>query len=213
MKSPAAKKDSELIVDLLEGLETASTLMRDDQSSQGQRDGMMRGLIAVLNYLDAVVDDRPARLTYPIEQLLARLADVSRGIPVSDFKTETQHRPPDGVLLSAFKRNCAEALSLYMRNGKKKAEAAKLMAGLLAPLGPIKPRTIAAWRDSLVGADVDDPSAAVYRDVTTSLDLPSIDTLNAQVTSLCEKFAGLNLRAQGNRVERLAVKQKPKKSD
>lgn len=187
--------------------------MRSDQSSSWQVAGMTHALVTVLQFVETVLHDDSPELSYPLIQLLARLADISSGVPVSEFKIETPHRPRDGIRLASFKRNCAEALSLYMRNGMRKKDAAQRIATHLTPLDNIKPRTICDWRDSLEETSVKDPAGKQYQLTITGSDPLTNDEIDTQVKRLCTEFAGLKTRAQPNRVEHKKRRHSSARSD
>jgi hypothetical protein len=109
--------------------------------------------------------------------------DIERGHSPTLFARSTQNRPKDEGKLVALKATAAAAMQLLMDAGKRKTEAADIVATKLDLAGfqlsglkprPASPRTIAQWRDKFSGHS-NEEGADAYKCVLEEADPTNAD--------------------------------------
>lgn len=163
-KSKALEEDDqlcELIQTLHDELHLAKFFFDEDHVNHG-RAGIIGALGAVCEFIEGFDDFQADQLTRPLRSLQGGLIDAMNGTrnPVLE-PAKFARRPPSSQDKQRLRTYAAVAMTLFMKSGRSKDQAAFEVANILNQAGykldgradksSIRPITIAKWRDRVMG--------------------------------------------------------------
>jgi len=124
-----------------------------------ERTGVLVQMDVIDDLLQAILKDDSADLLLPFRRLMRGLVDAENGKPHFLLQPrKVKSRPPDNAEVMGLRAIAAVAMTLLMKAGLSKLQAARQVANALHKAGhkkpngqPINAETIIGWRDRVMG--------------------------------------------------------------
>ncbi len=165
------------LVDDLDKIETSPADPDENPNNEDsffdERAQIMATVAAVAIFMQSLPELAGKERERPLVTLLSHLMDLHEGRKsdlLSPDRKPGRKRPP--LEVQFFRAGAAAAMEFFIRAGKSKDEAARLVSNGSAKLFRNRPsyKQVARWRDEVTGA-MDHDGARYYRELITSVEV------------------------------------------